>query len=75
MYYVEMPNSLIITQKTWPTKSIYDLTNDLVDGPSSKMQCYQSFVNAFKATLSFAKFLFLSHLLARKTICKKTLID
>ncbi len=70
-----MPNSLIVTQKKRATKVIYDLKNDLVDGLSSKLQCYQSFVNASKATLSFANFLFLSHLLARKTIGKKPLID
>jgi hypothetical protein len=75
MYYVEMPNSLIVTQRKGPTKAIYDLKNDLVDGLSSKVQCYQSFVNASKVTLSFANLLFLSHLLARKIVGKKPLID
>lgn len=73
MSYVEMPNSLIVTQKTRPTKVIYDLTNDLLDGPSSEVQCYQSFVHASKVILFFANLLILPHLLARKTIGKKTI--
>jgi len=45
MYYVVMPNSLIVTHKTRPTKAIYDFRDNLVDGPSSEVQCYQSFAN------------------------------
>jgi hypothetical protein len=45
MYYVEMPNSLIVTQKTRLTKAIYDLRDYLIDGPSCEVQCYQSFAN------------------------------
>jgi len=45
MYYVEMPNSLIVTQKTRLTEAIYVLIDNLVDGPSCEVQCYQRFAN------------------------------
>jgi hypothetical protein len=45
MYYVEMPNSFIVTQKTRLIEAIYELRDNLVDGPSSQVQWYQSFAN------------------------------
>jgi len=67
---VEMPNSLNVTQETKPTKIIYELIDDLVDGPLGEMQCCQSFTNASKAFLFLENLLSLPHLLARKTKSK-----
>lgn len=65
-----MPNSLNVAREIKPTKIIYDLIDDLIDGASGEMQCCQSFTNAFKAILSFENLLSLPHLLARKTNSK-----
>jgi hypothetical protein len=66
-----MPNNHNVTKETKPTETIYDLIDDLVDGPSCEMQCWQSFANASKATLSFENFLSLPHLPTRKKKKKK----
>jgi len=62
-----MPNSLNVTQETKPTEIIYDLIDDLIDGPLGEVQCCKNFTNAYKAILFLENFLSFPHLLARKT--------
>jgi hypothetical protein len=56
-----MVDSLNVTQETNPTKIIYHLIDDFINGPSGEVQCCQSFTNASKR-FDFLKIFYPCHI-------------